>query len=95
MATEIEGQGCRTRLAAKQEGDGSGAWSVALERLHDGPAQSGCAILVQQLHQVRSLIARRFALSEGEIEKHFTLGNRLLQTAAGRGVKGLTQLTYL
>src|SRR5438128_411248 len=37
-----------------------------------------------------SLIAGGFALSKGEVEKCFALGNGLLQTAARRGVEGLT-----
>src|SRR5713226_70430 len=89
MAAEIEGKRRRARLTAKQECDGSGARSVALESFHDGTAQSGGAILLQQLQQMRGLIASRFALGKGEIEKRFALGDGLLQTTARRGVECL------
>ena len=73
MAAEIDGQRRRTRLTAEQKCDRSGTRRVALESFHDGAAQSRGAILLQQLQQMRGLIAGRFALSEGEIEERFAL----------------------
>src|SRR6266403_1452912 len=89
MVAEIEGKRRRTRLTAKQECDRSRARSIALQRFHDGTAQSDCSIPLQQLQEMRGLIAGRFALSKGEIDKCFALGNSLLQTAARRGVECL------
>ncbi len=89
MAAEIEDQRRGAGLTAKQECDGSGARRVALESFHNGATQSGGSILFQQPHQMRGLIASRFALGKGEIEQRFALGNGLLQTAARRGVECL------
>ena len=50
MVAEIEGQRCRARLAAQQEGDRRSARRVALECFGDGAAQGGGAVLFQQLH---------------------------------------------
>src|SRR5271166_3013218 len=87
MAAEIDGQQCGARLTAKQEGDGRSAWRVALERFRDGAAQRGGSVLVEQLHQVRGLMACRFALREGQIQKRFALRRGLFQAASGCGVE--------
>ena len=87
MAAEIHGQQRGSRLTAKQEGDRRSAWRVALERFSDGAAKRGGSVLVQQLHQVRRLIPRRFTLREGQIQKRFAFRHGLLQAASGRGVE--------
>src|ERR1700683_233598 len=87
MAAEIDGGQWGARLAAKQEGDGRSAGRVALERFGDGAAERGGSILIQQLHQVRSLMPGRFPLRERLIQKRFAFGHGLLQPASGRGVE--------
>src|SRR3954471_11581748 len=50
MVTEIKRERCVASLAAQQECDGGSTGRVALQGLHDGKAQCGSAILLQQFH---------------------------------------------
>jgi DNA-binding response OmpR family regulator len=69
---------------AEQERHRGCARRASFESFGDGAAQSGSAILFQQLHQMRGLRAGRFALCEGQVEKRPAFRSQLLQTPRNR-----------
>jgi hypothetical protein len=89
MAAQVQGRWRGARLAPEQESHRGSAGGVSRQGFLDGPPQRRRAIVVQQLHQLRRLCARRFSLRERQVEQLPALWHGLCQTASRGGMEGL------
>ena len=90
MAAEIDHRGTNPGLTTQEEGDGGGARSAALQRLSYRALKGRRAVFIQELLQLLSLAARRFACGERGIQEFLGGGHQMRQAVLRGGGGGMT-----